>query len=146
MDVKKILEKAKEKKWIVLAVAILVLILLLLLLLRSCGGNGGGDNNTDGGSSSISTTTATNPITEEIGYDDELVATWYKDDMAMVLSENGNGSLYYGDEDGGEIQWYTAGNRLSLTTAEKASVVTYTISGNDLILTYNDGTVETWLR
>lgn len=156
MEVKKFSELDQKKKWIVLAVAILVLILLLLLLLRSCG-----CDNSDNNDGDSTTTTTSSPAddddgddsstvstfdAEDIGYDEELVSTWYMDVTAMVLNEDGTGSLYYGDEDGGEIQWYTVDNYLTLVTAEKTSVVTYVVSGDDLTLTYSNGQVESWFR
>lgn len=136
------------KKWIALLMA-----MLLMLTLCACGGsqtddnkdagnNGAADNN---GETPTTTTTAAT-ITGEIGYDENLVATWYLDDKAMVLREDGTGDLYYGDEDGGTIEWYTSGNQMSLTMEGKTSIVTYAVNGTNLTLTYGDGTVESWFR
>ena len=135
MKKEELIEKIKEKKWIVLIVAVVVLILLLLLLLHSCGGNTNSEQ--PAGPSEVS---------GEITYDEELVSTWYLVDVAMVLNENGNGSIYYGDSDGGEIQWHTVGNYLTLATEEKTTVATYVINGDELTLTHTDGKVETWNR
>lgn len=158
MEQKKILDLIKEKKWIALGAAVVVLILILILLLNCCGSGDGGDNSAGadvGGSTSTSTSSSVdggdsgtvdvNP--EDKTYDEDLVSTWYLDGgIAMVLNEEGVGSLYYGDEDGGEIQWFTVGNRLVLITEEKTSDVTYVIDGDDLTLTFKDGTVENWFR
>lgn len=143
----------KKKRLITLAAAVLVVIIILILLLRSCGGKKVDDTNPNGGATNTTSTvddgngsTIITPDPEDIGYDDELVSTWYKDDKAMVLAENGIGDLYFGDSDGGQIQWYTSGNHLTLITQDKTSVVTYVVDGDDLILTYDNGTVETWFR
>lgn len=156
---KKYSETDKKKRWILPAVIALILILILLLLLHCCGngdGNGnrngaGGDNSNPPISSDVSDGSNTAPGSDtgdegEIGYDEDLIATWYLVDTAMVLSEEGNGSLYYGDSEGGEVQWHTSGNRLTLKTVEKTIVVTYVINGDNLVLTHSDGKVETWNR
>lgn len=167
MDVKETVELAKKKysemdekkRRILLAVIALILILILLLLLHCCGsGDGEGSGNPVDGSSnpSISTDAGDNggassePDLEglggEIGYDENLIYTWYLVDVAMVLREEGHGDLYYGDEDGGSIEWYTTGDRLVLKTVEKTIVATYVINGDELVLTHSDGKVETWNR
>ena len=152
MEEKKMFElDDRMKKLIALGAAVLVLILILLLLLHSCGGNGGEGNNDLGGGSSVPSTSESGTSTEgdgneEIGYDEDLITTWYLEVNAMVLAEEGNGSFYYGDSDGGEFQWYTSGNRLTFVTAEKTYSVTYVIDGDNLTLTYDDGKVETWFR
>ena len=135
------------KKWIALLMAV-----LLMVTLCACGAekdddkdSGKGGNKTtaaDGNNATTTTTAAT--ITGEIGYDENLVATWYLYDKAMVLREDGTGDLYYGDEDGGLIEWFTSGNQMSLTMEGKTSIVTYVVNGSDLTLTYADGTVESW--
>ena len=159
MEQKKILDTIKEKKWIFVGAAIVVLILILILLLNCCGSGDGSENPADnGGSTSTSTSTSTSSIDdggdsgivdvnpEDKTYDEDLISTWYKDDIAMVLNEEGVGSLYYGDEDGGEIQWYTVGNQLVLITEADFSAATYVINGDDLTLTFSDGQVENWFR
>ena len=132
------------KKWLALLMA-----MLLMLALCACGGEANG--NTTGNNDSTPTTTAAATttttaasITGEIGYDENLVATWYLDDKAMVLREDGTGDLYYGDEDGGLIEWYTSGNQMSLTMEGKTSIVTYDVNGRDLTLTFADGKKEIW--
>ena len=167
MDVKEKFEQAKKKysemdekkRRILLAVIALILILLLLLLLHCCGsGDGEGSGNPADGSSnpSISTDAGDNggassePDLEglggEIGYDENLIYTWYLVDVAMVLREEGHGDLYYGDEDGGSIEWYTTGDRLVLKNNGKTDVVTYAVSEDELTITYSDGRVEKWTR
>lgn len=152
---KKYSETDKKKRRIFLSVIALILILILLLLLHCCGsgdGNGvGGDDSNPPVSSDVGdgSNTASDSDTGdegEIGYDENLIATWYLVDVALVLSEDGNGSIYYGDSDGGEVQWHTSGNRLTLKTVEKIIVATYVINGDNLILTHSDGKVETWNR
>ena len=137
------------KKWIALLMA-----MLLMVTLCACGGSqpadnnnaGAGNNAADNNNETPTTTTTAAAITGEIGYDEDLVWTWYYEDKAMVLREDGTGDLYYGDEDGGEIQWFTSGNQMSLTMEGKTSIVTYAVNGKDLKLTYADGTVESWFR
>ena len=141
------------KKWIALLLA-----MLMMVTLCACGADKadddkdtgkGGDKNTAttttvADDDTVTTTTTAATITGEIGYDEDLVATWYLYDMAMVLREDGTGDLYYGDEDGGLIEWFTSGNQMSLTKEGKTSIVTYVVNGSDLTLTYADGTVESW--